>query len=257
MASNPYESPETPGDPPAEKPPQGQFRLIELLAVVAVIAVLIALLLPARRTAREAARRMSCSNNLKHIGLALHNYHDEYGVLPPVYTVDAEGNPLHSWRTLLLPYMEQKALYEKIDLSKPWDDPANEEAYETRIEAYQCPSADCPPTHTTYLAVVGPNACFRPSQPRRLSEITENGGQTLMVVDVESQRHVHWMSPNDIGERWIVNLSTAEGLPHPGGVQAVCADGSVRFVSSETKPGALRALTTIDGDDDAVAQEAD
>ena len=74
---------------------------------------------------------MQCANNLKQIALALRNYESVYHALPPAYTVDAEGKPLHSWRTLILPYLEQQALYDKIDLSKPWDDPANKEAYET------------------------------------------------------------------------------------------------------------------------------
>jgi type II secretory pathway pseudopilin PulG len=257
MSGNPYESPDTIGEPPPRKTGALGRRLVELLSVIAVIGILLAMLLPNVRGAREPARRMQCSNNLKQIGLALHNYHDEYGAFPPAYTVDEDGTPLHSWRTLILPYLEQKSLYEKLDLSKPWDDPANEEAYETPIDAYHCPSAILPPTHTTYLAVVAPNGCFSPTGSRRFSEITDENGLTLMVVDVDAKRHVHWMSPKDIGEGWIVNLRTVEGLSHPGGMQAVRVDGSVRFVSSEASPAALRALVSIDGDDDDIAQEAD
>ena len=87
--------------------------------------IMAVLLIPAVSSAREAARRMQCSNNLKQIALALHNYHSAYGTLPPAYTIDVDGNRLHSWRTLILPYMEQDALYQQIDFSKPWDDPAN------------------------------------------------------------------------------------------------------------------------------------
>ena len=111
-----------------------------MFAVVGILALLIALLLPASRGSREAARRMQCSNHLKQIALALQNYADTYGCLPPAHTVDAEGKPLHSWRTLILPFMEQKELYDQIDLSKPWDDPANEKAMKTKISYYVCPS---------------------------------------------------------------------------------------------------------------------
>ena len=96
---------------------------IALLVVVA--ALLFAFLVPVTRQARPAARQTQCRNNLKQIGLALHNYADEWKVFPPAYTVDANGKPLHSWRTLLLPYLDQSPLYNRIDFSKAWDDPAN------------------------------------------------------------------------------------------------------------------------------------
>ena len=93
--------------------------------MLACIGILVGLLLPAVQAAREAARRMQCSNNMKQIALAMHNYEAVYKAFPPAYTTDANGQPLHSWRTLLLPYMEQQALYSQIDLNKPWDDPVN------------------------------------------------------------------------------------------------------------------------------------
>ncbi len=78
-----------------------------------------ALMIPAVSEGHKAARRMQCSNNLKQIGLAFHNYHSAYGSLPPAYTVDADGNRLHSWRTLILPFIDQSALVQQIDLNKP------------------------------------------------------------------------------------------------------------------------------------------
>ena len=256
MSNNPYESPDTAGESPVRKPSRLKRRLVELLMVIGVIGILIALLLPAVRSAPEAARRTQCNNNLKQIAIALQNYESVYHVLPPAYTVDPDGKPLHSWRTLILPYLEQNSLYEKIDLSKPWDDPANKAAYETRLSAYQCPSAACPPDHATYLAVVAPGGCFRPTEPRKLSEITDDPNSTLMVVEVDSEHAVHWMSPTDASEQWLLNLGTVARLPHPGGAQAVCVGGQVLFLGSGSKAARLRALISIDGDDDAVAQEA-
>ena len=116
--------------------PARGFTLIELLVVVAIIALLIAMLLPAVRSAGPAAVRSQCINNLKQVALALYNYEDEYKTLPPAYTVDANGRPLHSWRTLILPYLEQGPLYRTIDLAKPWDDPANSEALKTALPVY-------------------------------------------------------------------------------------------------------------------------
>ncbi|WP_339746011.1 DUF1559 domain-containing protein [uncultured Rubinisphaera sp.] len=99
------------------------FTLIELLVVIAIIAILVALLLPAVQQAREAARRSSCKNNLKQLGLAMHNYHDVYNTLPPGY-VDARGsggtildNQGHwTWSAMILPYVELASLYDVLDV---------------------------------------------------------------------------------------------------------------------------------------------
>src|SRR5918997_1599426 len=92
-----------------------------------------------KRSSRPAGRRIRCLNNLKQIVLALHNYEQAHKALPPAYTVDATGRPLHSWRTLILPYLEQEPLYRAIDLSKPWNDPANARALETTLLVFGCP----------------------------------------------------------------------------------------------------------------------
>lgn len=256
MSNNPYVSPQTAGQPPDQPTRRVMPTLLGCLAILGVLVLLGGMLLPARRGAREAARRMSCGNNLKQIGLALHNYYDEHHALPPAYTVDADGMPLHSWRTLILPYMEQGALYEKIDLSKPWDDPANRAAYESTVKNYRCPSVDLPPTHTTYLAVLAPGGCFRPTEPRDVADITDDTDLTLMVIELDAKRAVHWMSPTDATEADVLNLGNVAKLPHRASVMAACASGGVRAISAKSKPEALRALISIAGSDDAIAREA-
>jgi prepilin-type processing-associated H-X9-DG protein len=234
---------------PKPKKAKRKFGLIELFAVLCIIGLLVALLLPAVRTARPAALRVQCINNLKQIALALHNYESAYKALPPAHTVDSEGNPLHSWRTLILPYLERQRLYASIDLSKPWNDPANTEAHKTAISEYRCPGADCPKKHTTYMAIIALNGCFRPDKPRQLSEITDDHGETLMVIEVGSEHAVHWMAPIDANETLVMASGPNTKRNHAGGTNTAFVDGSVRFLQSGTPAAERRALISIAGND--------
>jgi prepilin-type N-terminal cleavage/methylation domain-containing protein len=113
------------------------FTLVELLVVIAIIGVLVALLLPAVQAAREAARRSSCSNNLKQIGIATHNFHDTYNVFPPLRIAGAEG--WASYWVLIMPYMEQKNVYDSWDLTRKYAQ-QSAIARETHVKSYYCPS---------------------------------------------------------------------------------------------------------------------
>ncbi len=247
MNENPYESPLTESKSPKRK---GMSRLVFWLSCLGLIGMVVVCLLPNVRIGRQAPRRASCANNLKHIGIALHNYHEQYHAFPPAYTVDANGKRLHSWRTLILPFIEQATLYEQIDLSKPWDDPANRVAYEQRIPAYQCPSVSIPEGHTTYLVVVAPNGCFVGEQSRSFSDISDGTSNTLAVIEFDAEHAVHWMSPQDATQEMVLNFAAAAHLPHPGGAQALFADAHIQFLPATTKPELLRAIISIDGKED-------
>jgi type II secretory pathway pseudopilin PulG len=261
MTTNPYESPEA-LIIPARQRTNWPKLIVQSLVVIAILAVLGALLLPVSRLgsrvgSREAARRAGCANNLRNISLALQNYESTYGCLPPAYTVDESGKPLHSWRTLILPFLEQKALYDQIDLSKPWDDPANRAAYETSPRIYDCPSSTAGKGKTTYFAVVAPGGCFKSTESRSLADITDHRDLTLMIVEVPEQHAAPWMSPNDATEEMILDGAARGDFSHPNGALAACVSGRVLFISINTPDAWLRALISIDGNDDSVAQRAD
>lgn len=147
------------------------FTLIELLVVIAIIGILVALLLPAVQQTREAARRLQCRNHLKQMGLALHNYADAHGTLPPGFIAQQEfygASQLNQfgWGTLLLPQLDQASLYKKLDPNKMiWDDSGdvagvvdtNQDVAETSLTIFRCPTERGPQTvDRTCAASPGP-----------------------------------------------------------------------------------------------------
>ncbi len=128
------------------------FTLIELLVVIAIIAILIALLLPAVQQAREAARRSACKNNMRQLGLALHNYHDTFSAFPPGWigatagVADVEGLNGFSWGTMILPYIEQAPLYNQLNFSRSIIDPSNGPLLRQPLSVFRCPSDPQPET---------------------------------------------------------------------------------------------------------------
>jgi prepilin-type N-terminal cleavage/methylation domain-containing protein/prepilin-type processing-associated H-X9-DG protein len=190
--------------------------LIELLVVIAIIAVLIGLLLPAVQKIREAANRVTCSNNLKQMGLALHNHHESNGSFPPGYTVGGTDNlELGGFCgfVYLLPYLEHDNLFRRWDLKGKWYDPPNADLVGTEVKVFYCPSnrtrgvvdfsflvpgAGRPipnPASTDYLLCKGANAAlcettqippaglgaFDVNTKTRLTDIIDGTSQTFAV----------------------------------------------------------------------------
>lgn len=128
-----------------ERPPHG-FSLVELLVIIAIVGILIALLLPAVQAAREAVRRMQCSNNLKQLSLALHNYHDAHKTFPPSVQFDYDESPNSSdhfrpnWVILILPFIEEQSTRDQFDLTKTISDSANRTPRGRSIPVMLCPT---------------------------------------------------------------------------------------------------------------------
>jgi prepilin-type processing-associated H-X9-DG protein len=208
--------------------------------------VLVALLLPAVQAAREAARRNHCMNNLKQIGIALQNYHDVNKTFPPAYTVDSSGNKMHSWRVLILPYLDDPIsanVAKNYRFDEPWDSPNNKRLGEIAPSIFNCPSSmDDGPT-TNYVAVVGEETAWPGDRPRRIREIRDGTSRTIQVVETVDSG-IHWMEPRDL------TMEEAEqGLRsgHPGGSNAVFCDSHVQFLPNDIPPDVLRAMLTCAG----------
>ncbi len=210
----------------------------------------------ALRPAREAANRSACVNNEKQIGLAIHNYISAHKLFfPPAYTTDKAGKPLLSWRVLILPYLDQAALFKEFHLDEPWDSEYNRALIAKMPATYRCPLENAEATRqgkTRYLAPRGPNTIFRGSEPISLRDVTDGTSNTIMVMETSDDRAVIWTKPDD----WEVPADLAQvpaGIlkAHVGhrvrGSNCGFADGAVRFLHESIKPATLRFLLTAGG----------
>ncbi len=207
--------------------------------------------------ARDSSQRMQCSNNLNLIALAIQNYESACQQLPPAYTVDAEGKRLHTWRTLILPFVGEQALYSRIDLSKPWDDPANAFLQDVDILLFRCPASKIAPGMTTYQAIDDPRSAFPGSEPQKIENITDGSSNTILLFECEGVNAVHWAEPKDQSmssflsasqlQARVNNESSPAKRSHRGGRNAVMVDGSPQFFPNGTDQEVLEGLATRQG----------
>lgn len=232
------------------------------LAVIGALAVVIAavLMLVWPRT-YITYNHAICKNNLKMIGLALQHYHDHYGSFPPAYVADQNGKRLHSWRVLILPFLDQGPLYNKYRLDEPWDGPHNSKLHSEMVRPYACPNGEGR-GGLNYVAVVGPHLAWGGDKPRSLRDFQDDTETTVMVVErVDS--NVHWMEPHDleidlsktnfqefgdknIGIRHWDNTSYFPSRHYQFG-NALMVGGNVRRLRENLSLETFKAMLTIDG----------
>lgn len=220
--------------------------------VIGLILCVVLALLPAIIDPRSVAQKASCQNNLRWIALALSQYHDSHGSYPPAYIADADGVPMHSWRVLLLPYLDQKDLYKQYRFDEPWDGPNNSMLHNVRLKLFDCPSDIHAMTDTSYVAVTGPQTIWPGAKTTKMSDIKDGTSNTIMLVEVHNSG-IHWMEPRDLDmSKMPMTVNSPTGLSissgHPGGLANIAlADGGVRAIGNNTSPKSLRAALTIAG----------
>jgi prepilin-type processing-associated H-X9-DG protein len=242
--------------PPATPPRRGCRGCAWVAAVVFFILFLIALLLPAVNAPREAARRMQCQNNLKNIMVAMNSYSAKYGCYPSAYTVDKQGRRIHSWRVLLLEFLDHD-LYTQYDFSRPWDSPDNLAVADGMKQngPYQCPSeqAHCS-LNTSYVMLVGPQAFSDGPTCRNPDKITDGLATTIAIVEM-SPSGICWAAPYDLNVSEMsfkINDPGHAGVRscHGGGAYVLFADGHSSLSNDFVTEKTLKALITINGKED-------
>jgi prepilin-type N-terminal cleavage/methylation domain-containing protein/prepilin-type processing-associated H-X9-DG protein len=235
------------------------YTLIELLVVIAIIAVLIGLLLPAVQKVREAVARMSCTNNLKQLGLALHNYHDACGTFPPgqVRAPYDRWKVNHGWAVFILPYIEQQSLYDAYHWDRALAAPANQGVVARPLKNFWCPSAPgqdrYDTTHGMFPSYGGKGACgdyaptwgpalgtgdypgvLVPNHMTRLSDITDGTSLTLLLTE-DAGRPQAWRAGRAVPGQ---NQAIAGG-PWAGFETGISGIGSAPDGTSQPGPCAM------------------
>ncbi len=230
----------------AQMKPQASGDRVTLTADLEKTAALVSV--PVRQ-AREAALRAQCVNHLKQIGLAMHNYHQAHNSFPAAYIAAKDGKPLLSWRVLILPYIEQKTLFDQFHLDEAWDSPHNKTLIARMPETYACPDGKkslAVEGKTTYLTPRGPATLFPGAEAIKIQEVTDGTSNTIMVVDANDDSAVIWTKPDD----WeVAPIFQDKGLfgHHPNGTNLLFADGAVRFLKQTIATKVLQAMTTRNG----------
>ena len=257
------------------------FSLIELLVVITIIGILISLLLPAVQSAREAARRMACSNNLRQIGIGLHSYHAAHACFPPgCLDRRSRQNKQIAWLVFLLPYIEQDNVHQLFDYGARYDAASNQAATTHVISTYICPSlnqrepsrvGDRTADHTAnghnptgiargcadYAGVCGYrspyNGLLTWDASFSVAQVTDGTSNTMIAVEDTGRGFTmdgEWANGENIFMvEYSINIRQDNEIwsDHPGGAEGLYCDGSAHFLSETLDEATLAAICTRDG----------
>ncbi len=209
----------------------------------------VAALAPAVQARRSSAKRIQSVNNLKQLGLAMHNYSQAHGGrFPAAVMVGPDGKTPYSWRVAILPYIEQEPLFRQYNFNEPWDGPNNRKLLDKMPMMFAHP--DGPRNSPAYYMPTGPHTISPDNQGSLLTQITDGLSYTIALV--EARRDIPWTKPDDISFVGIGQGADNAPLPPLGGFSAggfntAFADGAVRFISEKVDPNVLKALLSRDG----------
>lgn len=239
-------------------------RQFNVAAVLVVFTTLAAFAFHSAQGSRRPSLRSPCDNHNRHVALSLLYSQERNGQFPPAYTVDDQGNPLHSWRTLLLPFLDRSDLLNRVALNQPWNSPSNRFLAEVPWLSYVCgidPSVvkarmqndDSAPVlrNANVLAIVGPGFVFQGSVPTKLQDITDPHEQTILFIDVPKSS-IPWPEPRDFTWEEIRQQAGARGGLHflsgpMNSITVTCVDGMPRSLPNNIPLEDLHALLTISG----------
>jgi len=228
-------------------------RLWKNTTLALVLAVGLCIVLGTPRSQPPPMRRIVCLNNLRQIAKALLMYQQQHGSLPPAYVADADGKPMHSWRVLILPYLERQDLYEAYRFDEPWGGPNNRKLHAHSLNVFCCAKEGEPlgAPNTSYVLLTGPQTLFQGSRSPKLSPLSEQAGKTLLAVEVPDSG-IHWMEPRDVtlqAYRTIVQapLPWSRPIHHQGRGNVAYADGHVESLPDRITNAELDARITIAG----------
>jgi hypothetical protein len=216
-----------------------------IIGALAATVVFLLLLFPSVGRG-PSSPRTQCKNNLKQLALALHNYHERYQCFPPAYIANAKGMPMHSWRVLILPFIEQTIIYEQYRFDEPWNGPNNRKL-DYPIATFHCqadPKGN--QSETSYVAVVGPDTMFPGDKSTKFDDCKDGPANTILLVEIDNSG-IDWKEPRDIAFDDALRGLNRKGQPslsspHEGGAHAGLVEGSVRFPENSISAETLRKL---------------
>ena len=224
-----------------------------VLAGAAAMGLIVAFLFPAFGMARNLAHSHNCDQNLTRIGLALQAYEAENGTLPPAFVPGPDGKPMHSWRVLLLPYLDEHGLFSNYDFSQPWDSVHNQQLAKRMPRVFACPADPDSQSlgESNYMVVVGPATMFPGGTARSTDMIGDDLDSTIAVVEVPIFG-VNWLAPEDLAVekmQFTINggFGREMGSYHPEGAHVLMADGNVKFLNEALPPDFIEGMSTVNG----------